>query len=119
MDISAWIAFMIGIAAGGSIIYIRQRKLRMEELEKAAAMTEDILAGRKLRTSAPGDELLLARIENQLVRIQEMLDGRRKEAEKSRDEIQKLISEISFCISSLLFSASFLLPSSTSCIRTS
>ena len=35
MDIAAWIAFMIGIAAGGSIIYIRQRKLRMEELEKA------------------------------------------------------------------------------------
>ena len=66
----------------------------MEELEKAAAMTEDILAGRKLRATAPGDELLLARIENQLVRIQEMLDGRRKEAEKSRDEIQKLISEI-------------------------
>ena len=94
MDIAVWITFVIGIAAGGSIIYIRQRKLRMEELEKAAAMTEDILAGRKLRTTAPGDELLLARIENQLVRIQEMLDGRRKEAEKSRDEIQKLISEI-------------------------
>ena len=94
MDIAVWIAFAIGIITGGSIIYIRQRKLRMEELRKAAAMTEDILAGRRLRTSAPGDELLLARIENQLVRIQEMLDGRRKEAEKSRDEIQKLISEI-------------------------
>ena len=94
MDIAVWIAFVIGIITGGSIIYIRQRKLRMEELRKAAAMTEDILAGRRLRTSAPGDELLLARIENQLVRIQEVLDGRRKEAEKSRDEIQKLISEI-------------------------
>ena len=94
MDIAVWIAFVIGIITGGSIIYIRQRKLRMEELGKVAAMTEDILAGRRLRTSAPGDELLLARIENQLVRIQEMLDGRRKEAEKSRDEIQKLISEI-------------------------
>ena len=94
MDIAVWIAFAIGIITGGSIIYIRQRKLRMEELRKAAAMTEDILAGRRLRTSAPGDELLLARIENQLVRIQEVLDGRRKEAEKSRDEIQKLISEI-------------------------
>ena len=94
MDIAVWIAFAIGIITGGSIIYIRQRKLRMEELRKAAAMTEDILAGHRLRTSAPGDELLLARIENQLVRIQEVLDGRRKEAEKSRDEIQKLISEI-------------------------
>ena len=94
MNIAAWFAFVLGIITGGSIIYIRQRKLRMEELRKAAAMTEDILAGHRLRASAPGDELLLARIENQLVRIQEVLDGRRKEAEKSRDEIQKLISEI-------------------------
>ena len=75
MNIAAWFAFVLGIITGGSIMYIRQRKLRMEELGKAAAMTEDILAGRRLRTSAPGDELLLARIENQLVRIQEMLDG--------------------------------------------
>ena len=94
MYIAVCIAFLTGLAAGGSILYLRQRKLRMEELGKAAAMTEDILADRKLCVSAPGDELLLARIENQLVRIQEMLDGRRKEAEESRDEIQKLISEI-------------------------
>ena len=94
MDIAALIAFVIGTITGGSIIYIRQRKLRIEELGKAAAMTEDLLAGHRLHTSAPGDELLIARIENQLVRIQEMLDGRRKEAEKSRNEIQKLISEI-------------------------
>ena len=94
MYIAVCIAFLTGFAAGGSILYLRQRKLRMEELGKAAAMTEDILADRKLCVSAPGDELLLARIENQLVRIQEMLDGRRKEAEESRDEIQKLISEI-------------------------
>ena len=94
MCITALIAFLIGLVAGGSILYIRQRKLRMAELGKAVAMTEDILADRKLHMSAPGDELLLARIENQLVRIQEMLDDRRKEAEKSRNEIQKLISEI-------------------------
>ena len=94
MDLTALITFLTGLAAGGSILYIRQRKLRMEELKKAAAMTEAILADRKLSVSSPGDELLLARIENQLVRIQEMLDGRRKEAEESRDEIQKLISEI-------------------------
>lgn len=45
----------------------------MEKLGKAAVMTEDILADRKLCVSDPGDELLLARNENQLVRIQEML----------------------------------------------
>lgn len=94
MYMTVMISFLIGIVAGGSIIYIRQRKMRMEELGKAAAMTEDILAERKLSVSSPGAELLLSRIENQLVRIQEMLDGRRKEAEKSRDNLQKLISEI-------------------------
>lgn len=94
MYLTTLLSFLIGIAMGGCAVYIRQKKLRMEELKKAASMTEDILAGRKLFLSSPGDELMLSRIENQLVRIQEMLEGRRKEAEKSRNEIQKLISEV-------------------------
>lgn len=94
MYLTTLLSFLIGIIMGGCAVYIRQKKLRMEELKKAASMTEDILAGRKLFVSSPGDELMLSRIENQLVRIQEMLEGRRKEAEKSRDEIQKLISEV-------------------------
>lgn len=94
MYLTVFLSFLLGIAAGGSVVFIRQKKLRTEELKKVAAMTEDILSGKNLSMSSPGDELLLARIENQLVRIQEMLDGRRKEAEKSRDEIQKLISGI-------------------------
>lgn len=94
MYLTVLLSFFIGIVLGGGSVYIRQRKLRMEELKKAASMTEDILAGRKLFVSSPGDELMLSRIENQLVRIQEMLEGRRKEAEKSRDEIQKLICEV-------------------------
>ena len=94
MYLTTLLSFLIGIIMGGCAVYIPQKKLRMEELKKAASMTEDILAGRKLFVSSPGDELMLSRIENQLVRIQEMLEGRRKEAEKSRDEIQKLISEV-------------------------
>ena len=94
MYLTTLLSFLIGIIMGGCAVYIRQKKLRMEELKKAASMTEDILAGRKLFVSSPCDELMLSRIENQLVRIQEMLEGRRKEAEKSRDEIQKLISEV-------------------------
>lgn len=94
MYLTTLLSFLIGIIMGGCAVYIRQKKLRMEELKKAASMTEDILAGRKLFVSSPGDELMLSRIENQLVRIHEMLEGRRKEAEKSRDEIQKLISEV-------------------------
>lgn len=94
MYMTALLCFLFGIAAGGSMVYIRQKKLRMEELGKVAVMTEKIMEERKLSVSSPGEELLSARIENQLVRIQEMLDGRRKEAEKSRDDLQKLISEI-------------------------
>lgn len=63
---------------GGGAVYIRQKKLRMEELKKVASMTEDILTDRKLFVSSPGDELMLSRIETQFVRIQEMLEGRRK-----------------------------------------
>ena len=54
MDMTVLIAFLIGAITGGSILYIRQRKLRMEELGKAAAMTEDILADRKLSVSSRG-----------------------------------------------------------------
>ena len=94
MYMTAMIAFLLGIVAGGSIVCVYQKKLRMKELQKVAIMTENILADRKPSVSFPGDDLLLARIENQLVRIHELLNGRRKEAEKSRDEIQKLISDI-------------------------
>ncbi len=37
---------------------------------------------------------LYSKLEHQLVRVQEMLQGRSEEAERSRDEIQKLISQI-------------------------
>lgn len=94
MYMTAMIAFLLGIVAGGSIVCVYQKKLRMKELQKVAIMTENILADRKPSVSFSGDDLLLARIENQLVRIHELLNGRRKEAEKSRDEIQKLISDI-------------------------
>lgn len=94
MYLTVLLSFLVGIIVGGGVMYIHEKKMRMQELQKAAAMTEDILAGRQLFVTAAGEEILLARIENQLVRVQEMLEGRRKEAEKSRDEIQKLISEI-------------------------
>lgn len=94
MLITIIISFLIGIFQGSCIIYFWQRKMRTEELKKVARMTNDILCNRRLIISEPGEELLLAKIEHQLVRIQETSDGRRKDAEKSKDEIQKLISEI-------------------------
>lgn len=88
------IGFLAGLEAGGAAMLWYQKWMRRKELRKAVRMTEDILSGKKLKAVTAGEELLLARMEHQLIRVQEMLEGRRKEAERSRDEIQKLISEI-------------------------
>lgn len=84
----------MGVAAGAGIMFWIQRKMRMRELERIIHLTENIKNGKRIRASGPGEELLLSRIELDLVRVQEILEGRKSEAEKSRDEIQKLISEI-------------------------
>ena len=84
----------IGVAVGSGIMFRIQRKMRTWELERIVYLTEDIKNGKRIRASAPGEELLLSRIELDLVRVQEILEGRKSEAEKSRNEIQKLISEI-------------------------
>lgn len=85
---------LAGFAAGAVFVYIRQRRCRERELDKLARMTENILNGRRIEASSSGEETLYAKIENQLVRVQEMMQGRREAAERSRDEIKKLISEI-------------------------
>lgn len=85
---------LAGFIAGAGVMYGRQRKYREQELQSLARMTEMILNEQKLELSASGEETLYARIENQLVRVQEMLQGRSEAALRSRDEIQKLISEI-------------------------
>ena len=84
----------IGVAVGSGIMFRIQRKMRTRELERIVHLTEDIKNGKRIRATAPGEELLLSRIELDLVRVQEILEGRKSEAEKSRNEIQKLISEI-------------------------
>ena len=84
----------IGVAVGSGIMFRIQRKMRTRELERIVHLTEDIKNGKRIRASGPGEELLLSRIELDLVRVQEILEGRKSEAEKSRNEIQKLISEI-------------------------
>ena len=49
---------------------------------------------RRVKAAVSGEDTLYAKIENQLIRVQEMMQGRRDVAEQSRDEIQKQISEI-------------------------
>ena len=63
-------------------------------MNKIYKLTESLINGNDLDDSDIGKETLYSKTANQLIRLQEMLEGRRKEAEKSRYEIQKLISEI-------------------------
>lgn len=91
--------FTVGAAvlagfAGAVLMLFWQRRCRRQELEAIAKLTENILNEREITAAAAGEETLYAKIEYQLIRMQEMLHGREEEARKSRDEIQKLISEI-------------------------
>lgn len=92
IEITAAVAAGLGIGAG--VMYRIQRRQRTQELKEIEKTAEDIMNGQTLQASASGEETLYGRIEHQLVRVQETLQGRTDEAEKSRDEIQKLISEI-------------------------
>lgn len=88
------VAVTAGAILGGTAIYIYQEKSRQKELQLLAECMEKILRGEKIREAKAGEETMYARLESRLVRIQEILDGRKEEAEKSKNEIQKLISEI-------------------------
>lgn len=88
------IALFAGMVLGVSGMYCLQRRRREQELQKIIRLAEEILNERDLKASASGEETMYARIEHQLIRVQELMQGRRDEAERSRDEIQRLISEI-------------------------
>ena len=85
---------LIGFILGGSTVYLVENHLRTNEMNKIYKLTESLINGNELDGSDIGKETLYSKTTNQLIRLQEMLEGRRKEAEKSRYEIQKLISEI-------------------------
>ncbi len=95
---SMYFIITISVLAGGLLgsigMYCLQRKQREQELKKMIWLTDEILNEREIKASASGEETLYARIEHQLVRVQELMQGRRDAAERSRDEIQKLIAEI-------------------------
>lgn len=85
------ISVLAGGLLGGIGMYCLQRKQREQELKKMIGLTDEILNEREIKASASGEETMYARIEHQLVRIQELMQGRKDAAERSRDEIQKLI----------------------------
>lgn len=94
MNFEMLVVVMISLSAGAGMMFFRQRSCRKRELKRLEKLTYDILNERRIQAGAVGEETLYGKIEYQLMRVQEMLVGRKEEAEKSRDQIQKLISEI-------------------------
>lgn len=94
MNLEIVAVVLISLSAGAGLMFWSQRARQTKELKRLEKLTYDILNEREIRTGAVGEETLYGKIEYALVRVQEMLNGRKEEAEKSCDEIQKLISEI-------------------------
>ena len=94
MVVVIFTVFLIGLILGGSIVYLYENHLRTKEMNKIYKIAESLINGNELVDFDIGKETLYSKTANQLIRLQEMLDGRRKEAEKRQYEIQKLISEI-------------------------
>ncbi len=94
MAAAIFTVFLVGFILVGSTVYLVENHFRTKEMNKIYKLTESLINGNDLDDSDIGKETLYSKTANQLIRLQEMLEGRRKEAEKSQYEIQKLISEI-------------------------
>lgn len=94
MKILIFITLFIGAILGGSLVYLYENYLRTNEMIKINKLTEDIIINKEAHCYDSCKETLCSKTENQLIRIQEILEGRRKEAEFRQEEIQRLISEI-------------------------
>ena len=94
MAVVIFTVLLIGFILGGSTVYLVENHLRTNEMNKIYKLTESLINGNELDGSDIGKETIYSKTTNQLIRLQEMSEGRRKEAEKSQYEIQKLISEI-------------------------
>lgn len=94
MAVVIFTVLLVGIILGGSVVYLFENHFRTNEMNKIYKIAESLINGNELVDFDIGKETLYSKTANQLIRLQEMLDGRRKEAEKSQYEIQKLISEI-------------------------
>ena len=94
MAVASFTVLLIGFILGGSTVYLVENHLRTNEMNKIYKLTESLINGNELDGSDIGKETIYSKTTNQLIRLQEMLEGRRKEAEKGQYEIQKLISEI-------------------------
>ena len=82
MAIAIFTVLLIGFILGGSTVYLVENHLRTNEMNKIYKLTESLINGNDLDDLDIGEETLYSKTVNQLIRLQEMLEGRRKEAEK-------------------------------------
>ena len=57
------------ILCGMTVMYILNRRQRIQEFNKIAEITEDILNERKVQAFSTGEETLYSKLEHQLVRV--------------------------------------------------
>ena len=67
--IAAAVLLTAGVCLGAGVMYRYQRKMRMRELSRIGQTAEDILNGRKIRPEVSGEEILIAKIEHQMIRV--------------------------------------------------
>lgn len=91
MAVAIFTVFLVGFILGGSTVYLVENHFRTKEMNKIYKLTESLINGNDLDDSDIGKETLYSKTANQLIRLQEMLEGRRKEAEKGQYEDRKSV----------------------------
>ena len=79
MAVVIFTVLLVGIILGGSVVYLFENYFRTNEMKKIYKLAESLINGNELDDFDIGKETLYSKTANQLIRLQEMLDGRRKE----------------------------------------
>ena len=84
MAVVIFTVLLVGIILGGSVVYLFENHFRTMKMEKKyIKLAESLINGNELDDFDIGKETLYSKTANQLIRLQEMLDGRRKRLKKA------------------------------------
>ena len=77
MAVAIFTVLLIGFILGGSTVYLVENHLRTNEMNKIYKLTESLINGNELDGSDIGKETIYSKTTNQLIRLQEILEGKR------------------------------------------
>lgn len=92
-----WIWFFVGLllaAACFCFFLWRLRRTFERELEAVSAMLSRVISGRNPGVTSETEDILLSKIQHQIVRLKGQMDAVNEKADKDRDAIRGLILEI-------------------------